>query len=246
MTLAPYELVAVDEARMGLIVLKSDESIERDLRRLLPDDVNLMVSRIPSGADVTPETLRQMELDLPQAASLFPDGLPLDVVAYGCTSGATVIGPDRVADLVTAHSGARQVTNPLSAALEAFAHLGVRRVGIVSPYAPDVAGALAEAFRAAGLEVPAAVCFGEPSESHVVRIAPASIAAAARSVAAEAPVDAVFMSCTNLRVLDLIDPLEAELGLPVLGSNLVLAWDMGRRAGTGLAATAPGRLAGAR
>ena len=33
------------------------------------------------------------------------------------------------------------------------------------------------------------------------------------------------------RTLDVIAPLEDELGLPVLSSNLVMAWDMARAAG---------------
>ena len=39
-------------------------------------------------------------------------------------------------------------------------------------------------------------------------------------------VDAVFLSCTNLRTLDVIDEIEAELGLPVVSSNQALAWHM--------------------
>jgi maleate isomerase len=43
-------------------------------------------------------------------------------------------------------------------------------------------------------------------------------------------------------VLDLIAPLEAELGLPVLSSNQVLGWHMMQLARLKAPATAPGRL----
>jgi maleate isomerase len=52
----------------------------------------------------------------------------------------------------------------------------------------------------------------------------------------------IFLSCTNLRTLDVIDALEAELGIPVVSSNLALAWDMARRTGAPMAQSAPGRL----
>jgi len=52
----------------------------------------------------------------------------------------------------------------------------------------------------------------------------------------------VFLSCTNLRTLDIIDPLEQALGIPVISSNQALAWHMARQTGAPLAADAPGRL----
>jgi len=46
------------KATLGLIVLHPDETIEHDFRRLLPlDDVSLYVSRIPSGPEVSGDSL---------------------------------------------------------------------------------------------------------------------------------------------------------------------------------------------
>ena len=76
--------------------------------------------------------------------------------------------------------------------------------------------------------------FDEGIEARVARIAPQSIIDAAVDLAAEGGIDALFLSCTNLRTLDVIAPIEAATGLPVLSSNLVLAWDMARKAGIAL------------
>jgi maleate isomerase len=65
----------------------------------------------------------------------------------------------------------------------------------------------------------------------VVRIAPNSIISAAESLAAQGGIDAVFLSCTNLRTLELIGALEARLAIPVLSSNQVLGWHLLRLAG---------------
>jgi maleate isomerase len=126
------------------------------------------------------------------------------------------------------------VTNPLSAALAAFADRGVARVGIVSPYVASVAAPLRTAFMDAGIEVPDTVSFGEEIEARVARIAPKSIANAARALVARSAMDAVFLSCTNLRTFDILPMLEAELGMPVFSSNQVLAWHMARLAGQGV------------
>ncbi|MEL6318826.1 MAG: Asp/Glu racemase, partial [Pseudomonadota bacterium] len=52
-----------------------------------------------------------------------------------------------------------------------------------------------------------------------------------RAVAAAGEMDAVFVSCTNIRLIDEIPALEAELGLPVTSSNHALAWRCLRLAG---------------
>ena len=71
-----YDTDAAAETRIGLIVLQTDESLELDMRALLPTDVNLLVSRIPSAQEVTRATLSSMEADLPAATSLLPQAQP--------------------------------------------------------------------------------------------------------------------------------------------------------------------------
>ncbi|WP_296643119.1 maleate cis-trans isomerase family protein [Roseinatronobacter sp.] len=231
MTPFPYEVQDDTLPRLGLVVLQVDETIEQDFRRLFaPDAASLFVSRVPSGAELTPDSIARMEATLPAAAGLLP--APLDVVAYACTSGATLIGVERVRDLVAGAVASRAVTDPLSAALAQCHDLGLRRVGIVSPYIAPVAEPIRAAFEAAGITVPATLSFGEEVESKVARIAPQSIADAVRELVRQAPLDGVFLSCTNLRTLGILKPLAREIGLPVLSSNQCLAWHMATLAGT--------------
>ena len=220
-------------ATLGLIVLQADETIEQEFRVMFrAGDVAMYVSRVPSAAEVTTDTLGAMEAELPRAVSLLPPSLDYDVVGYACTSGATVIGPGRVADLIRGAREVRAATNPLSAVLAGLETLGARRIGLVSPYIATVTAPLIGALRAAGIEVGQAVSFDEREEARVARIDPASIRAAALEVGRRDDVEAVFLSCTNLRTVAIIDGLEAELGKPVISSNLALAWHMARLAGT--------------
>lgn len=227
MTAFPYTLQEDDLPRLGLIVLQVDETIEQDFRRLFPPDIaRLHVTRVPSGAELTPDSIAEMERTLPAAASLLPSAQPLDVVGYACTSGTTLIGADKVRELVTGAARTRAVTDPLTAALARCHSMGLARVGIVSPYIASVAEPIRAAFEAAGISVPDTLSFGEKIEAKVARIAPSSIAAAARALAHRSKLDAVFLSCTNLRTLDSLDALTQELGLPVLSSNQCLAAHM--------------------
>ena len=245
MTSFPYRLVGPigSTGTLGLIVLQADETIEQDFRRLFPGpEVALYVSRIPSGVEITRDTIAEMETELPRAASLFPRPAEFDVVGYACTSGTTLIGADKVAALVAANVNTDAVTDPLTAAFAAFEALGVGALGIVSPYVASVADAMRAAFEARGFAVPATLTFGEQTEARVARIDPASIREAALQVGAKPGVEAVFLSCTNLRTLDIIDGLERSLGRPVVSSNQALAWHMARLAGAPMSPEAPGRL----
>lgn len=243
MTSAPYALTGPIGARasLGLIVLQADEVLEQDFRRLFPDpDVAIYVSRIPSGADLTPETLRKMERALPRAAELLPPSVGFDVIAYACTSGATVIGAERVEDMIFRSADARSVTDPLTAAAEALHHLGARRIGLISPYIEDVSAALRAALAQRGFAITRFASFEEQAEARVARIDPASIRDAAIEVGRHGDVDAVFLSCTNLRALSIIEEVEAAIGKPVIASNTALAWHMGRLADA--PPVGPGRL----
>lgn len=219
-------------ANLGLIVLQSDETIEHDFRRLMPlEGVALYVSRIPSAPEVSSESLGLMAAQMTASATLLPRPIGFDVVGYGCTSGATVIGAGNVAQRVREGVATRAVTEPLSALLAGCEALGVTRLALLSPYVADVAAALRAALAEGGVATPVFGSFNEAEETRVARIDGASLTAAVRDMARGGEAEAVFLSCTNLRSLDVIGPLEAELGLPVLSSNQVLAWHMLRQAG---------------
>ncbi len=240
----PYSLTGpIGKRRLGLIVLKADETVEQDFRRLFPaPQTALYVSRIPSGDELTTDTIGAMEAHLPATAALLPPATRFDAIGYACTSGTAQIGAGRVARLIGEQADARAVTDPLTAALAAFRACSLRRVGIVSPYIPSVAAPIRRAFEAAGFEVGETLSFGEEVEARVARIAPVSIRDAALSLARAGGLDGLFLSCTNLRTLDIIEDLEAELGLPVISSNLALAWHMDRLSGTQAGLAIPGRL----
>ena len=67
----------------------------------------------------------------------------------------------------------------------------------------------------------------------------------ARPHVAASGCEAVFVSCTNLPTYDVIAPLEAELGMPVLTANQVTMWAALRRVGPGRRRTRPVPAAGA-
>ncbi len=125
------------------------------------------------------------------------------------------------------------MTEPVSALVAACAALGLRRLALLSPYVERVSERLRTVLAERGVETPVFGTFAEAEEARVARIPPASVVRAATALADSADVDGLFLSCTNLNTLPAIPALEAETGLPVLSSNLVLAWHMTQLAGAG-------------
>ena len=218
-------------ASLGLIVLRSDETMEGEFRRMLDlPGVAFHCARIECAAEISPQSLAAMRADLPRAAALLPS-TGLAAVGFGCTSGATVIGEDETARLIrTAHPSAR-VGNPLTAAKTALRTLGVRRLAFVTPYAPAVSAAMRAALEGAGMTVAGFGSFEEADDRRVARVTPESCLKAIITTARLAECDGVFVACTNLRALGVIAAAERTLGMPVVSSNQALAWHLLRLAG---------------
>jgi len=101
--------------------------------------------------------------------------LALDGIGYGWTSGATLIGEDRVAEVINNIHPGIPSSNPLSAAKAALTALGIKRLGLVTPYSPQVTEAMQAKFDAAGIAVVIVGSFFEESDEVVGRIDEASI-----------------------------------------------------------------------
>ncbi len=234
---------AGERARLGLLVLESDQTMEWEFRTLTDmPGVSVYHARLANDVTVTPDTLAQMERELPVAAGLLPPYLGLKAIGYGCTSGATIIGEDRVAEIIgAAHPGVPS-TNPLTAAKAALGALGVKRLGLLTPYSPDVTDAMQARFDAAGISVQVVGSFYEESDLVVGRVDASSILQGAISVGSPDDVDGVFISCTSLRAASVIPAAERTLNKPVTASNHALAWHLLRLAGVSDTRVDAGRL----
>lgn len=238
-----YDLDDGMGARLGLIVLSTDESLETEARSVLAGrDVGVHHSRIFSDSDVTPENLVSMQERMAASASLLPGRL--DAVGYGCTSASALMGPELVeAQVQLAHAGV-PVTNPISAVVAGLRALDVSRIAMVTPYAAEVAAPMCAFLEMRGIEVAHAVSFNEADDRRVARITESSTHAAVLEAARGRDVQAVFASCTNLRTFGVIDAAEAALDLPMISSNQALMWHVLGRAGVDARGWGPGRLFG--
>ncbi|WP_417515347.1 Asp/Glu racemase [Minwuia sp.] len=227
----------------GLIVLQSDETMEVEFRPVFERaGVALYHARIPSAPDVSPASLAAMKQELPRGASLFPATGGLDVIAYACTSGATIIGPEQVEAAVRDIHPTTRVTNPITAAMAALETVKVRRIGFLTPYVAEVSAAMRSLLESNGFEIAAFGSFEQENEATVARITERSLLEAICRIGAPDEVEAVFASCTNLRSFGIIEEAEKRLGKPVITSNQALAWHMLTLGGQDISCVGPGNL----
>ncbi len=230
----PFETDAgiAERAAIGVIVLASDYTLEFEFRQIfdLPG-VGLYQSRIYNDNTITPETLKAMGPRITQASEVILPGYPLDVVAFGCTSASIVLGEEQIFKQIRKVRPSAKCTTPITAAFAAFKAFGAKNIGVLTPYRADVNSLVKTYIEKAGFPVPVFGSFNEEDDPTVARISTASIKAAMLEVGGHAEVDAVFVSCTSLRLARIAAEIEAELGKPVTSSNHAMAWHCLRLAG---------------
>ncbi len=206
--------------RIGLLVPSSNTTMEPDFYRMAPEEVSVHTARMRLDR-VTPEGLIQMAEDAESAAALLSTA-DVDVIVYGCTTGSLVGGVEWEESLVRSiheNTGVRAVSTS-GAVVEALRALSARRVGVATPYTDVLNRLETEFLEDHGFQV--AAIEGLVNNLEIGRVERGVIEGLVEAVAGEA--DTIFVSCTNLPALNLIDGLERRHGRPVVTSNQSSLW----------------------
>lgn len=208
--------------RIGLLVPSSNTTMEPDFHRMAPEGVSVHTARMRLD-EVTPDGLIRMADDAERGAALLATA-GVDVIVYGCTTGSLVGGVEWEESLVRSiheNTGVRAMSTS-GAVVEALRVLSARRVGVATPYT-DVLNRLETQFlEDHGFQVAAIEGLGLVDNLEIGRVERDVIEGLVEAVASE--VDTIFISCTNLPALDLIDGLERRHGRPVVTSNQASLW----------------------
>ncbi|MGH9138080.1 MAG: maleate cis-trans isomerase family protein [Acidimicrobiales bacterium] len=212
--------------RFGAILPSVNVVFEHETRFLGLDDVSFHYTRVDAERGSDEGILRGMADEAPRAAALLAHVKPERVV-YACTSGSLVGGPGFDTALVSAMESASGVpaTTTVTEVVAAIRHVGARRIGVATPYLEWVTEAEARFFESESLAVTGTASLGLVDGHDMAVLAPEDIAELARAVDSD-DAEAVFLSCTNLPTLGVIDSIEHRLGKPVLSSNLATVWGL--------------------
>ena len=212
----------LDGRRVGLIVPSVNTTIEPEFAWLAPPGISFHAARVMLR-ETTEAGLRAMNADVGAAAQLIASVSP-DVVAYACTSGTFlegVAGLRRQVDAIAAIVGCPVVATS-AALLDALRALDLTRIALATPYLDAINRVEQRFLEENGVEVVAVEGLGLSGKA-IREVSPATVIELVRR-ADRAEAQAVFVSCTDFRALEVAAELEAELGKPVLTSNQVTLW----------------------
>lgn len=187
-------------ARLGLIVPSWNSTMEFECARMVQNGVSLHVARI-THTDDSLETLRHEADEAPDAAQLLAHA-DVDVVCFGCTGASFIedgIDSKIIADIESA-TGTRATTTSTSIKL-ALQQLGAKKIALVTPYSLEINGILTRFLNADGFDVVSQSAMG--IEKPAFLPPEAAYQAVIDTFTDEA--DAVLISCTNLRTLEVIE-----------------------------------------
>lgn len=219
--------------RLGLLVPSSNTSMEYEFARYMPRGVTLHTSRMPIAPEVTESSLLAMSAASVDHARLLAD-CRADVILYGCTSGSFIKGKGfdaRIAQDIEQATGIR-ATSTSHCVLEALSHVGVKKLAVYTPYIEEVNRRAQTFLQDNGFEVTALYGMGLLDNLDIGRVEPGDILKMVLDHD-RCSAEAVFISCTNLRTIEIIAPLSRVLGIPVISSNQASLWGALRLLGRG-------------
>ena len=218
-------------AQIGCVLVANADLSEADYFAMRPPGVGVHFTRVPMRREVGVAALAAMEHDLAAAAAaMMPGRDDLDVISYSCTSGTFVIGEERVIAQLRRLNPRPRATTMLSACVAALHALGARRIALGTAYTPELTALEVEFLTSKGFDVARAEGLSLLSDAEMNRVTPAWLARFAGAL--DSPdADALFLSCGALRVLPVIEAIEAAIDKPVVFSNQANFWHCLRLAG---------------
>ena len=221
-------------AKLGLIVPPTNTVNEAEWSRMMPQGVTFHTHRMPLHPDTTSEAgKRGLMADLEQVFGMLTQSR-VDAIAYACTAGSMINPVQSLPEALTERSGVRAVTTS-AAIIAALKAQRVKRLSVATPYAERLNEHETHFLEENGFTVERLIGLGigasGPAEYvHIAETPLEKVAAHARAAFVPGS-HALLITCTDFPTLPLIEPLESELGVPVVTSNQATFWAVLRAAG---------------
>ena len=211
--------------RIGLITLGSDFRIEKDFNNLIyGKNIDLFVNRIHCYNPLSNETLAKMAEDITSVTKEILPGEKLDCVAYGCTSGTVAVGYNSIKEKINKAKPEAKVTTPITSAVKAFKKMNIKNISIFTPYTESINHSVIEYFKDSGINVKALHYLDIASDIDIGKVDSNYLFEVLSNLDLNDS-EALFISCTAVPALDLIEKFEKKLNKIVLSSNQTLIWE---------------------
>ena len=231
-------------ARLGLVYMASSTVMEPEFAAMCPDGVSFHTARIHLPAPTVEGLTRMMEDEATERCVENLARAPLHSIVFGGTSATFLEGlgwDEKILARMRATSGGIPVTTTSTCSLEALRAFDARSISVVTPYVDEVTQRAERFFGENGFEVRSARGMGIADDHGIAEVKTEDTYAFARANV-DARADVLFISCTNLRTIGAIAPLEEDLGMPVITAIQASFWGALRLAGVRARRQGFGRL----
>ena len=161
---------------------------------------------------------------IPEVSQQILPGEKIDVIAYGCTSGTIAIGEEHISSQVQRSKPEAKVTTPITASLKAFKKLNLKNIAVLTPYPKDVNVTVFDYLSKSNLTIDSFNSFNLNYDSEIAQVSLDSLMDQISKINLS-QVEGLFVSCTALKIVDIIDKIENEFNTKVISSNQAIIWD---------------------
>jgi len=220
--------------RIGVATPQANPTVEAEFRRLVPADVEYVVTRLHSASPDARTRLIEYVERLEDSLASF-GGMRLDLLCFACTGSSYLAGAAR--ELERVERAEQRFGYPVLTATTALERrmraLGVRRIALVAPYPDWLLEAAVRFWTARGIEpvLARAVPTARAGDTSAIYELTSADALATVRAAGELRADALLLSGTGMATLPALPTLRALTGLPVLTSNTALVGEALRQLG---------------
>ena len=236
------DIIKTINPRIGLIALSTDFTIEQDYRNIchqLP--VDIFVNRIPFENPLNHANYLKMANHISDVSAQILPSEDVDIIAYGCTSGTIAIGAERIKQEVNNSKPNAKVTTPITAAIKAFNYLGIKKIAVLTPYPKDVNETVFNYLNENNLTIDSFSSFNLEYDSDIAQVSHESLQKQIAKIDLS-NVDGLFVSCTALKIVDVLDKIEKLQNTTIISSNQAIIWDCLRSVGINMKIKGYGKL----
>ena len=236
------EFKKVFNPKIGLITLSTDLTMESDFYSIINNlPIDVFVNRIKNYNPLTKENLLKM---YDQLESVTKDILPnekINTIAYGCTSGTIAIGKEKIKEKIQIAKPGCYLTTPITSAIKALNKMKIKKIAIFTPYPDSVNKTVFEYFSKEKIEVLSFSSFNLDSDLEIGKVDPNYLLEVLTKMETD-NAEGLFVSCTALPFLKILDQVENKIKKTVLSSNQTLIWDSIRSVGYNAPVSGYGKL----
>ena len=209
--------------KIGLIFPSTATAPEVEFHRYAPQGVAILTQRV-LFEKVDPQGLIEMGNRAEEAAKILATAQP-DLIVFACTTGSLIKGvsyDQEFIQQIEKACGVKTIT-ATTALLQALKAVNAKRVIVTTPYSTELNQIQKKFLEDSGLEVLAIKGLGYTEPKMMPKVTIEQMYHLTREIFCTEG-DTIFVSCTGLGILDMIEITESDFNRPVLTSNQVTLW----------------------